>query len=104
MSAADILSLENVKRSFTRHVQGMQKLDYWERLSSLRLYSLQRRRERYDILYVWKILEGLVPNVSAVSKRQVTLVQDTSGRRGRVCKVPAPEKNCCCQHQDPGHQ
>jgi hypothetical protein len=92
MSVGDILSLENVQRSFTRHVQGMQKLDYWERLSSLRLYSLQRRRERYDILYVWKILEGLVPNVSAVSKRQVTLVQDTSGRRGRVCKVPAPEK------------
>ena len=92
MSVGDILSLENVQRSFTRHVQGMNNLDYWERLSSLRLYSLHRRRERYDILYVWKILEGLVPNVSAVSKRRVSLFVNTDGRRGRLCKVPAPDK------------
>ena len=32
--------------------------------SVLKLYSLQRRRERYIIIYVWKILEGLVPNLS----------------------------------------
>jgi hypothetical protein len=92
-SAGDILSLENVQRSFTRHVQGMYNLDYWERLNSLKLYSLQRRRERYDILYVWKILEGLVPNVSSMSNRQVLLLDNISGRRGRLCKIPTPDKN-----------
>ena len=42
----------------------MQSLEYSERLVSLKLYSLQRRRERYCIIYVWKIIEGLVPNFS----------------------------------------
>ena len=28
------------------------------------MYSLQRSRERYGIIYVWKIVEGLVPNLS----------------------------------------
>ena len=28
------------------------------------MYSLQRRREKYGIIYVWKIIEGLVPNLS----------------------------------------
>ena len=42
----------------------MHDLSYNERLKALKLYSLQRRRERYCIIYVWKVLEGLVPNVS----------------------------------------
>ena len=40
----------------------MQGFNYWERLKALRLYSVQRRRERYIIMYVFKILHGLVPN------------------------------------------
>ena len=28
---------------------------YADRLSMLKLYSLQRRRDRYTIIYVWKI-------------------------------------------------
>ena len=92
MSVGDIMALENVQRSYTRHVHGMNNLDYWERLMSLKLYSLQRRRERYDILYVWKILEKIVPNLSPLSNRQVQLIDDISGRKGRLCKVPIPDK------------
>ena len=33
-----------------------------ERLKALKLYSLQRRRERYIIIYMFKIKIGLVPN------------------------------------------
>ena len=44
----------------------MQILEYSERLVSFKLYSLQRRRERYCIIYVWKIFEGLVPNLCSV--------------------------------------
>ena len=55
--------VEKVQRSFTRLISGMKGLSYPERLTALKLYSLQRRRERYIILYVWKILEGLVPNL-----------------------------------------
>ena len=40
----------------------MRDYSYSDRLSLLRLYSLQRRRERYCIIYVWKIIEDFVPN------------------------------------------
>ena len=55
--------VENVQRSFTRFISGMAGLSYTERHTVLKLYSLQRRREIYIIIYVWKILEGLVPNL-----------------------------------------
>ena len=42
----------------------MRDCSYSDRLSLLRLYSLQRRRERYCIIYVWKRIEDLVPNLS----------------------------------------
>ena len=39
--------LEKIQRSFTKHITGMQGLDYSDRLVFLKLHSLQRRRERY---------------------------------------------------------
>ena len=44
--------VENVQRSFTRFISGMAGLSYTERLTVLKLYSLQRRRERYIIIYL----------------------------------------------------
>ena len=41
---------------------GLSKLDYWVRLKKLRLLSLQRRREWYNITNAWKILNGGGPN------------------------------------------
>ena len=73
--------LEKIQRSFTKHITGMQSLEYSERLVSLKLYSLQRRRERYCIIYVWKIIEGLVPNFSK------PIVCSYSERRGRSCII-----------------
>ena len=79
--AKDIQLLENVQRSFTRKINGCTSLDYWARLRSMNLYSLERRRERYMIIYVWKMIEGLVPNIG--------LFYHESGRRGRLCDIPA---------------
>ena len=56
--------------------------NYWTRLRAFKLYSLQRRRERYQIIYLWKVLEGLVPNVN--NKITSTL----HARLGRKCVVP----------------
>ena len=39
----------------------MHQLTYWQQLQQLKLFSLQRRRERYIIIYLWKMLE--VPQV-----------------------------------------
>ena len=44
------------------------------------MYSIQRRFERYRIIYIWKILERIVPNYG-VSQYQ-------SPRHGRLCKIP----------------
>ena len=75
----DIAQIEAPQRTFTSKINGVQHLNYWERLKELNLYSLQRRRERYTIIYVWKILEQRVPNVS---------IQETNHpRRGRLCYV-----------------
>ena len=71
--------VEKIHRSFTRFISGMTNLSYPERLTVLKLYSLQRRRERYIIIYVWKILEGLVPNLFP------PICTKELDRRGRTC-------------------
>ena len=58
----DIELLEGVQREFTRRITGFQALNYWERLKALKLFSLQRRRERYILVCMWKILHGKMPN------------------------------------------
>ena len=58
----DIQAVENVQRAFTRKITGMKELDYWQRLEALDLMSLQRRRQRYELIHVWKIFHGIVPN------------------------------------------
>ena len=50
--------IERMQRSFTsKFITGMRTLSYEDRLKSLNLYSVQRRFERYTIIYSWKILE-----------------------------------------------
>ena len=62
-------------RHFTSKIDGMTGLDYWERLATLQLYSQERRRERYQIMFVWKVAQGLAKGY------QATFTQ--SERRGR---------------------
>ena len=76
-----IIQIEKVQRSFTKFITGMRDCSYSGRLSLLRLYSLQRRRERYCIIYVWKIIKDLIPNFSK------PIVCTHSERRGRYCVV-----------------
>ena len=89
---ASISALESVARHFTSKIDGMAGLDYWERLHSLRLYSQERRRERYQIIFLWKVAQGLVQGYKA------SFVQ--SARRGRLMvlaplcnQAPAAVKN-----------
>ena len=59
---ADIQVLEGVQKTFTSRIWGLQHLDYWQRLKALKLMSRQRRRERYMLIHMWKILNGCSPN------------------------------------------
>ena len=57
----------------------MHNLEYHERLHSLKLYSIQRRMERYRIIYVWKVIEGLVSNCT------IPITTSISEHRRRSC-------------------
>ena len=82
------MKLESVQRHFTSKVKGLENMSYWERLKALNLFSQERRRERYMIIFLWKISQNLVKGYSVPFT--------TSERRGRtivphqvVAKAPA---------------
>ena len=52
-------------------------LNNWERLHEHKLCSLQKRRERYIIMYFWKITQHMVPNID-----------DTMGHKIKTRKHP----------------
>ena len=77
---AAISKLEGVARSFTSRITGMDNLDYWERLEHLRMFSQERRREMYQIIFIWKLSQGLVTGYN--------LQFQHSERRGLCVSVP----------------
>ena len=78
-----IQKLDTIQWSFIRKINCNNASDYWERLKSMKMYSLQRRRERYRIIYTWKILEGLVPNINN------KITSKNHARLGRKCDIPS---------------
>jgi hypothetical protein len=78
-----IQEIEDIQKSFTRKIRSRSRDDYWERLNTYKLYSLQRRRERYR--KTWKILENYAPNIGADK-----IKSRSSIRHGRVCVIPPP--------------
>ena len=52
--------LESIMRSYTSKIEGCQDLNYWQRLQTLKLYSQERRRERYQLIFIWKLSQGMV--------------------------------------------
>ena len=75
---ASIAQLETVQRHFTSKIVGMDGKDYWERLQELKLYSQERRRERYQIIFLFKLSQGLTQGYNI----QFT----TDARRGRLAQ------------------
>ena len=59
---SDIQELESVQKTFISRIAGMRDMYYWDCLVQLSLMSLQRRRERFIILHMWKILRGQTRN------------------------------------------
>ena len=71
---------EAIQKSYTRQIDGMKFLNYWERLAALHMYSQERRQERYRIIYTWKAIENKVNNFGVTTYN--------SPRLGRLCKLP----------------
>ena len=80
--SASINRLEDIQRKFTSKMSRFREFDddlgftvcttpYSERLHTLKLLSLQRRRERYTIIYMFKIKCGLTPNPGFTADYQI---------------------------------
>ena len=89
---SDIQELESVQKTFTSKIHGLQHLHYWERLQQLSLMSLQRRRERYIILHMWKILNGHTNN-------DIKIQFVHRSRFGIQAKIPNVNKTSSAAHQ-----
>ena len=85
VDAANIQSLEKLQSDFFKKIPDLRGMNYWESLGEMKMLSMQRRLERYRVLYVWKILEKLAPNcgVSKIEDSEITRL----GRRLYVLKV-----------------
>ena len=73
---------------FTCKITEVQHLNYWERLHELKLYSLQRRRERYIIIYIWNITQHMVLNIDGTIGH--TIKTRNHPRHGTQCLIQYP--------------
>ena len=80
---ASINRIEKVQKDFLNKIKdsSLNGLNYWEKLSKLGLYSQERRRERQQIIFIWKLSQDLVSGYS--------INWSFSERRGRMA-VPHP--------------
>ena len=84
----EIKAIEKIQRNYTKRITNMKDLEYYDRLKVLNLYSMERRRERCEILYIFKTMKRLVPNIGLNWK--------DAPRRGRVLVPPAVHRNSSC--------
>ena len=84
LQSGDLQRIENLQKAYTKKIPQIANLNYWERLKYLKINSQQRRLERYRIIYVWKILQGLAPNCG--------IKWDENNKRGRMCQLPKMSK------------
>ena len=59
ISKKDKISIENVQRRATKRLKELRQLTYNERLRRLGLPTLEYRRERADMIQLFKIIEGI---------------------------------------------
>jgi len=54
----DIRKIERVQAAYTKKIRGMENLSYYKRLKELHIYSMERRRDRYYVIYAWQQRRG----------------------------------------------
>ncbi|CAL4235595.1 unnamed protein product [Meganyctiphanes norvegica] len=79
----DIDKLERVQKHFTSRIEGLENLNYHQRLKKLKLYSLERRRERYMLNNAWQQIEEISENVLGLKARRL-------GRSRRLVSTMIP--------------
>ena len=63
----DIKKSESVQRRWTRMIDGLQDMEYKDRLQNLGLFSIEGRLFRADLIKIWKIFnlqtDSSLPNI-----------------------------------------
>ena len=88
----EIQQLENVQRAFTRKITNVSHLHYWDRLKELGLMSLQRRRERFLIITMCKIMNNQCTN-------EVGIIFNNPLRLGITVQIPPLSKSSTARNQ-----
>ena len=92
----EIQMLEATQRTFLKKIPQLGGMSYWEQLKFCKLFSLERRRERYSIIYTWRIIESQVPNLESTP-----ITARSHIRRGRM---PSPTSLKYLSDVDTGSQ
>ena len=82
--------IESIQRHFTKRVVGMKDLNYYERLKTLGLPSLEYRRLRGDLIEVYKITHA---NYDPVTTCSLLTLNDDSVTRSNCFKLTKPRVN-----------
>ena len=83
--SGEVQKLEGLQRTFTSYLNDIKDSNYWDRLKLLNLYSIERRFERYQIIYIWKIIEQKVPSPTNIT---CTNMESRTGRKILVNHLP----------------
>ena len=83
----DIHKIERIQRAATKLVPGLRDLSYKERLQRLNLPTLEDRRERGDLITVYKVMKGM----GKIDKEDL-FSWDTRATRGHGVKLK--KTNC----------
>ena len=86
----DIDCLEKVQRSGTKMVEGLSKRDYEDSLMSLGLTSLEKRRQRGDLIETFELLTG---RLDLDPDRFFQLAENQHGLRGHSLKLFKPRSS-----------
>ncbi len=78
----DIRKLERIQRAATKLPESLRDYTYKERLERLNLTTLERRRERGDLIMMYRLQEGM-ENLD----REDLMVRDDCGTRGNSKKL-----------------
>ena len=81
VKSTQLLKLEILQKSYTNRIIDLSDCNHWEKLQKLKMYSVERRFQRYAIIYIWKVLENKVDNFGVKWNQNV--------RRGRMIELPA---------------
>ena len=85
-----MIVIENVQRRATPLVSSIRQLSYQERLKNLGLPSLEYRRERAELIEVYKIIN----NIDQIEKENLFTVSTYTATRGHQLKLAKKQHRC----------